>query len=157
MERRKPKVFRLRNLLIVLGVAIFAVLAVTVYEVFYMLKRIPEAYAAWDTGTILVEYMKSHEDRWPASWDDLLSVMEGETGGAIVLRGSHAGDIEYARRLRDTVAVDWAFDPARGDGRSPVMRRDGTAFPIVWKGAEPNEMVRAHLMDSARMRPVEAR
>ncbi|HUK81108.1 MAG TPA: hypothetical protein VLZ12_00600, partial [Verrucomicrobiae bacterium] len=33
--------------------------------------RIPNCYAAWTTGDLLVEYLRTHGDKWPHSWDDL--------------------------------------------------------------------------------------
>jgi hypothetical protein len=116
-----------------------------VYSIIHTLRHIPEAYAAWDTGTLLIEYMKSHEDQWPRSWDELLAVLDSEGGRQIPLRGSHAGDIAYARSLSKTVVIDWSFDPAHPDGRAPVTPRRGTKFSVVWEGAEPNEMVRDYL------------
>jgi hypothetical protein len=92
------------------------------YSIVHTLRHIPEAYAAWDTGTLLIEYMKQHEDRWPASWDELLAVLDSEGGRQIPLRGSHAGDIAYARSLSKTVVIDWSFDPAHPDGRAPSPR-----------------------------------
>jgi hypothetical protein len=64
-----------------------------------------------------------------------------DSGEQIILRGARAGDTNYAASLSRRVAIDWKFDPLRDDRGSPVTRLDGTKFPIVWKGAEPNEMV----------------
>lgn len=137
-----------RKITVAIVVTIFGVVAylgcVIAYTV-YTVRHVPEAYAAWDTGTLLVEYMKSHDRKWPSSWDDLLSVMNGDPGSPIMLRGAQAGDTNYALSLRKMVAIDWKFDPSQNDQRSPVTRLDGTKFPIVWHGAEPNKMVRAYL------------
>ena len=137
-----------RKITVAIVVTIFGILAyfgcVIAYTV-STVRHIPEAYAAWDTGTLLVEYMKSHDGRWPSSWDELLSVMSSDSGSQIMLRGSQAGDTNYALSLRKMVAIDWKFDPAQNDQRSPVTRPNGTKFPVVWQGAEPNKMVRAYL------------
>ena len=113
------------------------------YRVYYTYAHIPEAYAAWDTGTLLVEFMKAHEGHWPSSWDDLLTVMDSESGQKIVLRGAGAGDMRYAKSLREKIRVDWSFDPTHPDAKNPVTRLDGSPFPIVWE--EPNDMVRYYL------------
>src|SRR5688572_11173525 len=90
------------------------------------------------TGTLLVEYMKRHDDQWPKSWDDLLTVMESDEGRKIPLRGAQAGDLTYARSLREKVSVDWSFDPANPRAGNPVTSRDGQKFSVVWgEGAEP--------------------
>ena len=115
------------------------------YRVLYTWYHIPEAYAAWDTGQLLVKYMQINQNRWPSSWDDLVTVMNTEAGSRMTLYGATAGDTNYALSLRRKVAVDWKFDPSRSDQASPVTRVDGGKFPIVWQGAEPNEMVHAYL------------
>jgi hypothetical protein len=122
----------------------------TAYRFLYTWSHIAEAYAAWDTGTLLVAYMKSHDNRWPTSWEELLSVLSDESGDQIPLRGAHAGDLAYGSSLREMVAVDWTFDPVHRDAKSPVTRLDKTAFPIVWEGHDPNEMVRAYLKEAVR-------
>ena len=130
---------------LILGVAV-TLASVGVYyacRVLYTLRHIPEAYAAWDTGQLLVKYMQMHEDRWPSSWDDLLSVVSTESGPQVILRGARAGDTNDAFSLRTLVSVNWKFDPARSNLSSAVTRPDGTKFPVVW--VEPNEMIRAHL------------
>lgn len=131
-------------------VVIGALVCIAIGLVYTKIRHVPEAYAAWDTGTLLVEYMKGHDDRWPSSWEDLLSIMDSESGRQIPLRGAQAGDINYARSLRKIVSIDWTFNPARRDNRSPVTRLNGTAFPVVWHGAEPNEMIHEYLRTRAR-------
>ncbi len=113
------------------------------YRILFTLSHIHEAYAAWDTGTLLVEYMKSHNDQWPTSWPDLLTVLDSETGRQIPLRGAQAGDMAYAKSLRDMVAIDWRFDPSHPGLSQPVTRPDGKAFPVRWE--DPNDMVREYL------------
>ena len=114
------------------------------YGVIRAVRCLPEAYAAWDTGTLLVEYMESHDGTWPSSWDDLWSVMSSNAETQITLMGFGANDTNYVSTLRKMVAVDWTFDPARGGQRPPVTRLDGTRFRKVWQGAEPNDMVRSY-------------
>ena len=115
------------------------------FGIYYTLSHLHEAYAAWDTGTLLIEYMKVHQDRWPRSWDDLLTVMDTDAGRQVLLYGAGAGDRQYARSLRDQVAIDWTFNPRRPTGPNPITRPDGRAFPVVWEGAQPNDMVRQYL------------
>ena len=126
--------------LMVFGVAIYFGCSLL-----YTVRHIPDAYAAWDTGTLLVEYMKSHRDRWPASWADLLSVARSGSGSQVTFRGASAGDTNYAASLRTKVAINWKFDPSVDGPSSPITRLDGTKFPVVWQGAEPNEMVHRYL------------
>ena len=145
-----------RKIIVAAALMMFGVVAYIGYGILYTWRHIPEAYAAWDTGTLLVEYMKTPGDRWPSSWDDLLSVTNRVSGDKINLFGvgSHP---DYALYLEETIAIDWKFDPTRIGRRSPVTRPDGTRFPIVWGGAEPNEMVRAYLKTSGNTNAPQSR
>lgn len=113
------------------------------YRVYFVASHLREAYAAWDTGTLLESYVQTHDHRWPTSWDDLLTVMDAPGGDRLMLRGASAGDRAYANRLREHVAVNWRFDPARPGQPGPVSRLDGSAFPVLW--IDPNDMVREAL------------
>lgn len=111
----------------------------------YTLRHLPEAYAAWDAGELLVAYLETHENHWPTSWDDLLSVLDTPRGSDITLRAPHANESDYAHVLQGMIAIDWSFDPAHAENASPVTRRDGSAFSVLWQDGDPNEMVREHL------------
>ena len=132
-----------RTIPLIAVVATVGVVGSIAYRVLHTRRGISEAYAAWDTGTLLIEYMKEHNDRWPTSWDELLTVLHSDEGRKIPLRGAQPGDIAYARRLREMVAVDWAFDPANPNAGSPVTPISGGKFSVVWKdaGTEPDDSV----------------
>jgi len=123
------------------------------YHLMYTLQHIDEAYAAWDTGTLLVEYMKLHDRKWPKSWNNLLTVLESESGQKIPLRGAQAGDMKYARSLAEMVTIDWTFDPAHPVHRNPVSPRSGGEFTVVWGHHEPNDMIREFLANPSGMPP----
>jgi hypothetical protein len=144
---------------IILAVAITAITAIIwiACSVIRTVQHIPQAYAAWDTGTLLVEYMKQHEDRWPTSWDDPLTVLDTESGRKIRLHGAQAGDVQFATFLREKVAIDWSFDPQRSDQPNPVTPPGRGPFPVVWQGADPNEIIRMYLKDRASTQPSPAR
>ena len=48
---------RRRKIVLIIVIAIVGVVGWIVYGVLHTLRHIPQAYAAWDTGTLLVEYM----------------------------------------------------------------------------------------------------
>jgi hypothetical protein len=152
-------VTRRRKVLIAIATGLLLVAGYFLSSLVYTWRHIPEAYAAWDTGALLVEYMHQNDGRWPSGWDDLLSVIEGEKGQAkTLLYRSMVGRSEYGRSLQRMVAVDWSFAPDDvGPDARPVTRRDGTAFPVVWGGCEPNDIVRRYLQNRDRQRPRQAR
>lgn len=137
-----------RKIIGLIGIAALVLMLWIGYGTFRTWRLLPEAYAAWATGTPLVEYLNTHDNHWPTSWDDLLTTLETPRGREIPLYGASAGDMEYARSLRDKVAVDWTFDPTHMADAAPVTRPDGSAFPVLWQGADPNEMVRECLASS---------
>ncbi|OYP35626.1 hypothetical protein [Rhodopirellula sp. MGV] len=112
------------------------------------IREIPEAYAAWDTGTLLTTYMDQSDGKWPSSWDELSTVI-GEEQPMLFARSDSDGNpiskSEYIEKLRSMIKIDWSFDPVPGTLDSPVTRIDGGKFRTVWVGAEPNEMVRSFI------------
>jgi hypothetical protein len=51
--------------MVAIGLAFFG------WSAYKVVHRIPEAYAAWDVGTMLVCFMERNDGRWPKSWDEL--------------------------------------------------------------------------------------
>ena len=47
-----------------------------VYQVAYRVRGIPDAYAMSDMGLLLIDYMQTHEKRWPGGWDAACSNWE---------------------------------------------------------------------------------
>jgi hypothetical protein len=131
-----------RKVVVVIALGLFVGVLYLGYVWIWTWRHLPESYAAWDTGTLLVEYMKSHEDRWPSSWDDLFTVTNSAAHIPLRGAGSHTN---YGLYLRETVAVDWQFDPTRIGESRPVTRSDRSKFEYVWEGAEPNDMIRKYL------------
>ncbi len=122
------------------------------YGLYSTWRGIPEAYAAWDTGTLLIEYLETHGGAWPRSWDQLLSAKETLEEHGKQLRGIDGrGGFIYGD-LRARVSVNWnidvqaitAFDGREADLRI-VTRADGRPFQVVWEGADPNGMVLRYL------------
>ncbi len=139
---------------IIAGIVILALLGVgwAGYTIYVTWKGIPDAYAAWDAGTLIIEYLETHDRKWPRSWEELHSAADTLEDHGRRLRGSNGtGGFIYGD-LRDVVSVDWeadvraiaAFDWNSGKLRV-ITRADGTDFPVVWEGAEPNAMVWGYL------------
>lgn len=140
-----------RRIISLIAIAVLAFVLWAGYGAFRSWRLLPEAYAAWDTGTLLVEYLRANDDHWPSSWDDLLTVLDLPRGADIVLYGSSGGNAAYARSLRERIAVDWSFDPAQIADANPVTRPDGSGFGVLWEGGDPNEMVREYLRGREQM------
>ncbi len=136
---------RFKQALILAMVGLTAFIIYTACHICIRVAQIPDAYAAWDTGTLLVAYMESNHDEWPASWDDLVGLVKADTKGNIPLRGAGGNRLEYAESLMNRVFIDWAFDPRKSGNGTPVTRLDGSALPKLW--ANPNAMVREYFLE----------
>lgn len=143
---------------IILSLVALAAIAVgwAAFEAISTWRGIPDAYAAWDAGTLMIAYLESHDDQWPRSWDELLATVETLEKTGKTLRGADGeGGFVYGD-LRSRVAIDWSVEPTtianarRREGELPihvVTRADGRDFPVVWEGAEPNEMIWRYLRE----------
>ena len=70
-----------------LGILLFFFAALLVYGAIQVSRKVPESYAAWTSGNILVGYLKTHTNQWPRSWDEIRK--ESETIGVRACLRSH--------------------------------------------------------------------
>lgn len=105
---------------------------------------IPNSYAVEWVANMVTEFMATHNDAWPAGWDDLREPYERLT--------ERAGKSCTFDELRGRVDVDWNADPQILSHSQPIPTgppfkviwlRDGSA--TYWTGAEPNQIVLAYL------------
>ena len=109
------------------------------------------AYAVWDAGTLVIEYLEANDHQWPHSWEESLSRQPSrEMVRHLRGRSDGKGGMIYGD-LRDRVAVDGTqmhkrllHSTGRGAPCSSTCA-DGTEFPVVWEGAEPNAMIWGYL------------
>lgn len=106
----------------------------------YVWWNIPEAYAAWDAGTLLVRYMEKHGGNWPDDWSDLEQLHQDEPQLRLWW---NAHEPDYFDQMRKMVAIDWAFDPATRKPERPVTRIDGSPLVSLW--SDPNSMIHHYL------------
>jgi hypothetical protein len=134
-----------RRIVIAITTAILLALGWFTYSLVDTLRKVPEAYAAWDTGVLIVAYLEQHDNKWPQSWDELLSVTEN----GVRTRGDY-GENGINGMLSDHVSIEWDFDPtsivdtewAEAQVRV-VTRADGKDISVMW--ADPNLMIWRYL------------
>ncbi len=126
---------------LIVGLFVLSLCAWFAGRVVYVWWHIPEAYAAWDAGDMLLWYMRSHNNEWPDGWDDFQSSVESEP--ALFLRGRHPEEPDYMGRMRRTIKIDWSFDPANPQNPTPVTRPDGSPLHAYW--SDPNGMIYKYL------------
>ncbi len=61
-----------RRLVQILGFTLIVAIGWFTISLVTTIREIPEAYAAWDTGTLLTTYMDNNDGRWPSDWTILL-------------------------------------------------------------------------------------
>ncbi len=106
-------------------------------RIFYIWRHIPEAYAAWDAGDMMIWYMKTHDNRWPQNWQELAAAIESEPN--LRLRGRHPSEPDYLARMHKTIAIDWNFNPNHPVNPCPITRADGAPLHAYWE--DPNRMI----------------
>lgn len=111
----------------------------------YILRGLPDAYAMWNTGDLVVDYMGKHADRWPSGWEDLRPSFEACKKGDEYMRGGLTFD-----EIRNRIEIDWKASPQnallhRTPFKSITAR---SANHTIWEGAEPNEMIIQYLRKS---------
>lgn len=135
---------------------LIAIAAVVAYGGWYAYRfywalgtGVPNSYAVMCAGELICQYMRTHENQWPASWDDLQPVYD-KTYAA-----SYGGD-SFFEDMKVRVAVDWSARPhellkqgqqAKSEGESVPFRAvwlvDGST--VHWHGAEPNQIIYEYL------------
>lgn len=119
---------------------LFSILTYFVCSFVYVWWHISEAYAAWDSGTLVVRYMETHGGDWPGGWEDL-EQLHGKEPHLRLRWNAHEPD--YFDRLRTMVSIDWTFDTNARSPKTPVKSVDGTELVCLW--SNPNEMVYRYL------------
>lgn len=114
-------------------------------QLVYTWWHIPEAYAAWDAGNLLVRYMEKNQNAWPDGWSDLKQLREEEPDVRLYWNSDQP---DYFDRMRETIQIDWTFDPVTRMPRIPVRSTDGSELVCLW--ADPNGMVHSYLQLSTK-------
>jgi hypothetical protein len=76
---------RLFTILSALSLLLFAAVAIA-YRMSFVNSA--DAYAKWDAATLLIEYMETHDGRWPSGWHDLHDSYARLSGAARTLERS---------------------------------------------------------------------
>lgn len=138
---------------LIFGLIALSICGYVVGRLTYVWWHIPEAYAAWDAGDMLLSYMRTHDNDWPNDWDELQAAVESEP--ALFLRGRHPDEPNYMERMRRTIKIDWTFDPSNPENPTPVTRADGSQLHSYW--VNPNGMIYRYLDRENTDEPSDAR
>jgi hypothetical protein len=132
-----------KRVLLVLAVLFVALVAMVGYDLYkWVHYRIPESYAAWTTGTLIVGYLETHTNQWPRSWEDLQSATNINQPMSVFVPIVH---------LRQSVKIDWQVDinnlqeTVRTNPAATirvVTRMDGLPLQARWgRDTEPNAKI----------------
>ena len=122
--------------------------AYSLYRVAYV--RVPHSYAAWGTGDLLVEFMETHDGRWPREWKELSEARDSMLRKGRTVHGNFG-------QLPSMVKIDWDAKPAElaklavAQGETAVRvvtRPDGSRLEANWgPDTEPNRKVARYLIN----------
>jgi hypothetical protein len=149
MSSTRPQIALWKRLLLGLVIVLGIVVCGVGYNLYRLVTvKIPESYAAWTTGNLIVEYLATHTNQWPRSWDDLRAATNSllEKGRPVYTP---------LDRLPRFVKVDWhaatdhLLQAARSNSNARlqlITRVDGSPLRTVWgPDTEPNTKVMGYL------------
>ena len=146
-KARFSRLFWKGFLLVLVGVAGLYVLNFGFHLYRLVCVEIPHSYAGWATGDLLVEYLDTHDGKWPQSWSELRTARD-----SLVQKG---GNIYYDfERLPGIVKIDWNAKPdlltkavLAGDKVKVVTQVDGSKLEARWgEDTEPNQKIARYLI-----------
>ncbi|MBE0540146.1 MAG: hypothetical protein IH623_02045 [Verrucomicrobia bacterium] len=118
-------------------------LGLFVFSAFNTWRKIPESYVAWTTGNLIVDYLNTHSNQWPRSWEDL---------------DQATNCLRYVpiEELRERVKIDWDADFGQllqlasnhpATALRVVTRPDGSRLHAIWGAStEPNRKIMGYLL-----------
>lgn len=141
VRKKHPGIWRRVLLATVLFLILW--LGLFVFTAFNSWRKIPESYAAWTTGNLIVDYLNTHSNQWPRSWEDLD-------------RATNCQRYVPIEKLREQVKIDWDADfgqllqMARSNPASTLLvvtRPDGSTLHAMWGAdTEPNRKLMSYLL-----------
>jgi len=122
----------------VISVVLLTVLSAGLWLLLPLNSGIDDGYALWGAGEMVIDYLKTHDGKWPRSWDDLrpqFSVNNGRVGGWSF------------SQFQDRVGIDFNADP--DDLRRKSSGSPHADFRVIWAkrdsgirvGDDPNQML----------------
>ncbi len=144
-EKKGSTAGLVKTLLILVG-AIVLYMGISMYHMSQVM--VPHSYAAWTTGDLIVEYLKTHGDKWPQDWVALKEAKE-----SLVRDGKNIyWDFD---KLPAIVKVDWKADMetlvhlVQGGHAADVKvvtQLDGSPLETAWgPDTEPNQKIARYL------------
>jgi hypothetical protein len=142
----RKRIFQVLAIMVVVTLSAYICSA---YKAFAKLRQeIPESYAAWTAGNLMVEYSKTHSNKWPRGWDDLRSATN-----SLLQRGMPV--YMPLDTLTQFVRIDWKADTkgllqaahAHSNASIRVVTRlDGSGLWTKWgNDTEPNGKIMRYL------------
>lgn len=127
--------------LLVIGILLLAGAAYGIYCAHRVVTVVvPNAYAADWSAAMVIEYLETHENKWPNSWEDLREPYE-----TLAAPQNYPWSFDELQRR---IVIDWDVDVeslqnAASTQTQPMLRMiwlsDGSE--THWQGAEPNQRI----------------
>ena len=144
----RPKVPVWLRVLQLLGLLLVIAISVVTYAAYSISRKMPEAYEAWTTGNVMVDYLGTHTNQWPHGWADLIAMVNSP-------REHNRLVYTPIERLPALVKMDWHADVVALTRAAlsstnvtirPITRPDGAKLRAIWgPDTEPNEKIYRYL------------
>jgi len=148
MPSPRPQVAVRKRIFQILAAILVVALLTIAYSAVSLWRKIPESYAAWTAGNLMVEYLQTHINQWPRDWDDLKSATN-----SLLQRGIPV--YVPLDTLTQFVRIDWQVDTrdllkmthAHSNASiRAVTRLDGSPLWAKWgSDTEPNGKIMRYL------------
>lgn len=102
----------------------------------YMVDLSNEMYAKWHMGSLLVEYLRDHDNEWPASWEDIDEYIDRYP---II---STYEDLSKVITVDFSVSKEWICDHLDEIRNGKIKLVSATSGSEAhWESAEPNQII----------------
>lgn len=143
MSKRKQILKRVLITFLIGLVVVGVVIAYGLYE--FINKRVPEMYATWGAGELLVNHVEDY-NTFPETWSDLKPAWEA--GIAV-----HAKGVVTFEELQETIVIE--FDrldelamPYSEPEQMPRVIRPVSGSVLHWEGQDANLMLNRYLLEN---------
>lgn len=113
--------------IMILGVALLTIASVFGYRFYLVQESISDGYALLQTASLIISYLRTHNDEWPRSWSELSTTERDSRGSPKGLKMRTGSDGGSFKGLEHRVVVDFTVNTdkllrSQSEVRGPVPK-----------------------------------
>lgn len=113
-------------------------------------SSIDSAYAQWEAGDVLINYLETHDDQWPRSWDDLEPHYDPDHS---MVAGWSFAELRAAIRIDFDADVDALKAASLASDQVTFDVIGGSSFFAAQFEGGPNQVVHAYFRRGLPLAP----